>query len=550
VIFAGRRKRSAAAISALLAAGLVVTACSSNTSASSAAKAISSITTAWPADITSLNPYGGSNSQDGEIAVNVYQGLVAHKFTKEANGSYVMDGSNIVPMLASSWTEGATSVTFHLRTDAKFYPSGDPVTADDVKWSLSAALASKLSGEDYRNDGLQSADDIHVVDAHTVTIDFKDASGKPLAVTPTIMAIYANSTSVIADSKIAMKHATSADPYASNWLRTNVVGTGPYYVASRQPGQQIVLKAVPGASPAPAIKTVTIRVVNSASIAGLLRGGTINLGEYNLSQDDLNSLQSAGFSVVSQPSTFFDYLALASNTGPLSNVDVRQAIADAVPYSEIVQSVYFGRAVRAYSNVQTSSEAYTKAWDMYSLDLDKAKQLMAQAGNPTPAVQLHYLNSDVAQEDMAILIQSSLAKIGVKVTLTPDTQDQIWDTVNARSQPTGGAAAGPPDMVLFDWSAWINDPSIPIGYETTSGGVNNYSLWSNPQVDAINKQYAPLPPSSARDAAYQQAQDIIAQAAPIIPIDFADRSVVVAKGITGANFEVSQVTRYWMLTSG
>jgi peptide/nickel transport system substrate-binding protein len=538
-------------ISALLAVGLVVTACSSSgSSSSSAAKSIDSITTAWPADITSLDPYGGSNTQDGEIAVNVYQGLVAHKFTKKSDGSFVMDGSNLVPMLASSWTQGPTSVTFHLRTDAKFYPSGDPVTADDVKWSLSAALASKLSGEDYRNDGLQSADDIHVVDPHTVTIDFKDPTGKALAVTPTIMAIYANSTSVIADSKIAKQHATASDPYAGTWLRTNVAGTGPYYVASRQPGQQIVLKAVPGATPAPVMKTVTIRVVNSASIAGLLRGGTINFGEYNLSQNDLNSLTSAGFAVVSQPSTFFDYLALASNTGPLSNVDVRQAIANAIPYDEIVKSIYFGRAVRAYSNVQTSSAAYTQAWNMYSTDMDKAKQLMTQAGSPTPAVQLHYLSSDVAQEDMAIMIQSSLAKIGVKVTLTPNTQDQIWDTVNARSQPTGGAQAGPPDMVLFDWSAWINDPSIPIGYEATSGGVNNYSLWSSPQVDSINKQYAASPPSTARDQAYKQAQTLIAQAAPIIPIDFADRSVVVAKGITGVNFEQGQVTRFWMLSSG
>jgi peptide/nickel transport system substrate-binding protein len=494
-----------------------------------------------------MDPYDSSNSEDGELTANVYQGLVGTRFIKRSDGAYVKDGDLVAPSLASSWTLGKTSATFHLRGGVKFYPSGDPLTAADVKWSLDAALAGP-NKQDITTDGLQSAKDVQVINSSTIKLNFEDASGTPLPVTPKILAVYANGNSgSIVDATVAKKHATASDPWAANWLRTHTAGTGPYYVKTREPGQEIVLQAIPGASPEPAFKTVTIQVVNSASMAGLLRGGSINFAEFNLSQDDLNSLKSSGFVVKSAASQFFDYLALASNTGPLANADVRKAIADVIPYSEIINSIYFGRAKRAYSDVQTSSFGYTPAWKIYSEDLTQAKAYMSAAGNPSVSIDLNYLSTDTTQQDMAILIQHALSSIGVSATLTPNTQTQIFSTVDARSQPTPGTAVGAPEMVLWDWGAWTNDPSIPIGYEATTGGVNNYSLWSDPTVDTLNAKYELAPNTPARASAYEQMQKTIAAAAPIIPIVTALQSVAMAKGISGENFSGSS-TRYWMMS--
>jgi peptide/nickel transport system substrate-binding protein len=508
---------------------------------------VKSIITAWPTDISTMDPYTASNSEDGELTANVYQGLVTTKFIKRADGAYVKDGDLISPSLASSWTLGKTSATFHLKGGVKFYPSGDPLTAADVKWSLDAALGGP-NKQDITTDGLQSAKDVQVINSSTIKLSFENESGTPLPVTPKILAVYANGNSgAIVDATVAERHATAADPWAANWLRTNTAGTGPYYVAKREAGQEIVLQAVPGASPQPAFKTVTIQVVNSASMAGLLRGGSINFAEFNLSQDDLNSLQSAGFTVKSAASQFFDYLALASNTGPLANVNIRKAIADAIPYSEISNSIYFGRASRAYSDVQASAFGYTPAWSMYSENLTQAKADMKAAGNPRVSIGLNYLSTDSTQQDMAILIQHALAGIGIKVTLTPETQTQIFATIDSRSQPTAGTAVGDPEMVLWNWGAWTNDPSIPIGYEATTGGVNNYSLWSNPTVDTLNTKFELAPNTPARAAAYEQMQKTVAAAAPLIPIVTALQSVAMAKGITGENFSGS-ATRYWMMS--
>ncbi|GAA4673113.1 ABC transporter substrate-binding protein [Frondihabitans cladoniiphilus] len=542
------RKRLLAAASVVAAAALALTGCSTSSTASSSTSSASTstgITTAWPADLTSLYPMNLSNSEDAEVANNVYEGLVAYTFDKAADGSNVWQGSKVSPALAKTWDIGANSITFHLDPTRKFYPSGNTVTADDVKWSLDGALHS-LNAQDLTSNGLQSADDIHVVDKDTVTVDFTDPSGAPIAAGTTQLAMFVNTNERIIDSVEAKKHATSADPYAAKWLRSNVVGTGPYYVASWNKGQEVVLKATPGYPKQPAYKTVTARIVNDANVASLVKSGSINFAEFDMSETDITSLKTAGFTVASQATPTLTYLTMAADTGAFADEKVRQAVADAVPYEKIVSTVYAGRAERALSIVNKNSSSYTPAWNEYDTDLTKAKELMKEAGNPSISVPLHYDTADSSQENIALLIQENLKQIGITVKLTPQTDNQQWDIINGRSRkPTDPGAA---DMVLFNWGPWTDDPKIPVGYATTKGGVNNYALWNDPTVDSIDSTWQLQADSPEREAAYKKAQQIIADAAPVIPITYADRQSVMAKGMTGATFEQFAGTRYYLIT--
>ncbi len=123
----------------------------------------------------------------------------------------------------------------------------------------------------------------------------------------------------------------------------------------------------------------------------------------------------------------------------------------------------------------------------------------------------------------------------------------LFEALDARSTPAKGAEIGPPGVVLFNWSAWIADPKVVIGYWCTTGGINNYSLWSDPRVDAINKKYELAPTSPARTAAYKQAQRIIAAGAANLPMINTGRNVVLAKGLTGASFQPQPGIRFWTL---
>ena len=455
-----------------------------------------------------------------------------------------------MPDLAESWTVGTDSVTFHIRPNVKFYGTSDYVTAQDVKWSLDRLWSTPGVG-DLQANGLQEPSEIHVVNNSTVTIDFINSEGKPTPVTPTLMAIFDQFFTSIVDETAVAPHETKSDPTGANWLRDHAVGTGPYYIASRQPGVNIMLKAVPDSwAPQPYYKTVEIRIT-TASIGSLLQRGTINFGEFGMTNQEVDSLAKAGLSVYWQNTGFFDMFAITSaptgQVGPLGNVDVRKAMAYAMPYNTVLNDILYGRGTRAYSIVTTSAPEYTPAWDMYNTDLAKAEALMKAAGNPKINVPLYYLSGDVDQTNTAILIQASLKSIGITTTLTPETQAGLFDVVDARSMPAKGAKVGPPGVELFNWSAWTSDPKIVIGYWATAGGINNYSLWSSPMVDSLNNEYSLEPTSAARTAAYEKAQRIIAAAAPVIPIVDTGTVTVVAKGMTGVSFSPGGSGRYWML---
>jgi peptide/nickel transport system substrate-binding protein len=277
----------------------------------------------------------------------------------------------------------------------------------------------------------------------------------------------------------------------------------------------------------------------------------VNFSDAGFTNEEVNSLTSAGLSTPWEDTGNFDMFAItsapASQVGPLASVDVRQAIAYALPYKTILNDIVFGRGNRDYSIVSPTAPEYTPAWSRYTTNIAKAKSLMKAAGNPTVSEPLYYLSSNVDQTNTAILIQASLKSIGITTTLTPETQAGLFDVVDARSSPANGAKIGPPGLELFNWSAWTDDPKIVIGYWATTGGINNYSLWSSPVVDAINTKYSLLGTSAARTAAYQKAQNIIAAAAPVIPIVATGTVDVMTKGITGASFAPGGSGRFWFL---
>jgi len=533
---------------ATLATGL--SACASSSTRGSSAVSGTTITTAWPADITSLDPANLSTGQDHELTRNIYQALLSPKFAEQKDGSLKYQGANVAPALAKSWDIGKYSITFHLRPGVTFYGTSDTVTAEDVKFSIDRIWSTPGLG-DFQANGLQKQDQIKVVDDSTVEISFQTPQGKPTPVTPTMLAIFDQPYTSIINEKAVKPHETADDPTGAKWLRDNAAGTGPYYIAARQPGVSLTLKAVPGSwTGQPAYPTVAVQIT-SGSVSSLLQNGTINFGEYGFTNQQVNTLGKAGLNVVWQDTGNFDMFAITSGpagqVGALADARVRQAMAYAMPYDKILENVIYGRGERAYSIIPTSAPEYTEAWKRYTTDIGKAKQLMAEAGNPAINVPLYYLQGDEDQTNTAILVQAALKDIGITTTLTPETQGGLFDVVDARSQPAANAKLGPPGVELFNWTAWTDDPKIAVGYWATTGGINNYSLWSAPSVDKVNTTYALQPTSTARTAAYKAAQETIASAAPMIPIVTTGSVTVTAKGIAGVSFSPTGSGRFWTL---
>ena len=511
------------------------------------------LSTVWPQDITTMDPAFLSADEDNVLARNIYQPLLQEKFQVTKDGSLEFTAGQVTACLAESWTLGASSITFHLRPNVEFYGTTDYVNAQDVKFSLDRIFSSPGAG-DLEGDGLLGPQDVHVVNDMTVKLDLFNPSGKPTPPTPVLMSIFADRFTSIVDYNEVKPHISASDPVGDKFLRSHAYGTGPYYIESRTPGVGMVLQAVPNSwAPLPYYTTINIRIT-SASTASLLQSHAVNIGEYGVTSmtvDQVNSLKQDGLAVYWQNTGYFDMFAItsdpASQVGALANLDVRKAIAYAIPYNTVVDDIYHGFGDRDYSIVSSTATEYTPAWSGYNTNLAKAKALMAAAGNPKITEPLNYLGNDVDQQDTALLIQANLRAIGITAVLTPQTQAGLFDVLDARSMPAKGAKIGPPGLELFNWSPWTVDPHIVIGYWATSGGINNYSLWHSPVVDAINNEYSLLPSSPARTAAYQKAQKIIAAAVPYIPVAELGTITVVSHGITGVSFTPGGSGRFWTL---
>jgi peptide/nickel transport system substrate-binding protein len=519
-----------------------LTACGAQgSSAGGASGAADQLIVAWPNDADSLDPQNSSYSfQDWDLCCNLYETLVSPKFVANGQGVMVWDGLNLAPELAESYTINGDTATFHLSKGRKFYPTGNPLTADDVLYSMQRLFALKQQSS-LNTAGIFSVNQIKKVDDYTVAMTFTDSNGKPIEVNGFQLAVFRWPNLPILDSVEVKKHVTSSDPTGTNWLKNNTAGTGPYYIKSRTIGQQIELAAVPGNPRKPAYKNVTIQVVGN--VLSLLKGGSVNLGVYGLTQNDVDSLASdTSLDVLYSKAPEFFMLQMGTDTnGPFANELVRQAVAYTIPYDQIIKSIFDGKVAKDLSMVTVGANGYAPAWSKYTSNIAKAKALMAQAGNPKVSAPLHFLNSDPTIQSMAILIKDAAAQAGIEFVLTPETTASQSALTTARAI-TG---KGSPDALLYKWGVWMDDPSITIGYFFTKGGVSNYPLWDDPRVDEISAKWFGKPPSAQRAADYEEAQQIIANAAPIIPIVHSNRVIVTAKGMTGVTISPEMCVRYW-----
>lgn len=358
----------------------------------------------------------GANKQAWEVNWNCYDRLVAFDVKKDANGNDYLDAKSLRPELAEEWDQGQASLTFRLRRDAKFH-DGTPVTAKDVKFSFDRSLAvGGFPRFQLNSVSLTTAEQFVAVDDHTFRIDFQKRDNFTLAYVGTPVGLVYN-------SELVKKHATAADPFALQWTKQNVAGGGAYKVQSFTAGQEIVLVRNEewALGKKPQMQRVIVRVVPSAGTRrALLERGDIDFS-YDIPPKDVADLASnaAIKTVSSAMDNTAQYLSMNLKIAPFDNPKVRQAVAYAIPYDDIVRLAFFGRAG---SLAGGSPQVAIPDWPQripFKTDLARAKSLMAEAGHADGfATTLSYdMSMAVTSEPLCTLVQNALAQIGIRVTL-------------------------------------------------------------------------------------------------------------------------------------
>jgi peptide/nickel transport system substrate-binding protein len=361
----------------------------------------------------------GANRPSYQASWNLYDRLMTYGVKTLFDGSSMYDYSSLKPELAESWTlsPDGMAVTFKLRRDAKFH-DGTAVTARDVKWSFDRAVTvGGFPTFQMKAGSLEKPEQFEVVDDQTFRVKLlrKDKLTLPDLAVP---------VPVVINADLAKKHATAQDPWAMEWLKNNEAGSGAYRLESWKPGQETIYVRFDDwkSGPLPKLKRVIVREVPSAgNRRALLERGDADIS-FDLPPKDFAEMAKARkLAVVSHPvENAFAYVGMNVKNPPFSQPKVRQAVAHAIPYEKVFSTAVFGRGVLLSGNPIAS---LTTGHDFFpapfKTDLAKAKALMVEAGMPNGFETTLSLDQGFAtiNEPMAVLVQESLAQIGIKATI-------------------------------------------------------------------------------------------------------------------------------------
>ncbi|WP_053204236.1 ABC transporter substrate-binding protein [Jiangella muralis] len=301
--------------------------------------------------------------------------------------------------------------------------SGNPLTAEDFAYAIERHQQVWVLGSFYNFvAGLLPRERIswNVVDAQTLEVTTEQPS-------PLFKILLQNNFAFGLFDAVASRAAgTDADPWATEWMKANgsEAGHGPYTISSHQPGQQTVFTAFDGYhGGAPAVQTVVHRQVDSSSTrVALLKSGEVDIVR-DLLPTELKSLEGADGVVVDnfdQSLFLLLFMMMNNSVAPFDDPLVRQAVAYATPYQQIVDDVYQGYA-SPWKGVISRDYPYfdPDAW-IYGdgANPDKARELLAQAGYADGfSCELLCNSSEPVSEQVAILVQSSLSEIGIDFRL-------------------------------------------------------------------------------------------------------------------------------------
>ena len=359
----------------------------------------------------------GTNVPGYEVSWNCYDRLISHEMKSGPGGVPYYDRDKFKPELAEDMNVGDMSVTFKLKKNAKFH-DGAPVSAKDVKWSLDRAVSVGGFPTFQMSAGsLTKPEQFVVVDDNTVRIDFIK---KDRLTIPDLAVI----VPCVVNSELVKKNASEKDPWGLEYTKQQTAGSGAYRVTKWTAGTEVIMERNDSwvGGPMPKIRRVIWRMVPQAgNRRALLERGDADIS-YELPNKDFQELKAAGkLDIVSLPfSNGIQYLGMNVTRPPFNNLKVRQAVAYAVPYQKIMDVVLFGLGNPMFG--APADKPTEVAWPQptkYFTDIAKAKALLTEAGYPDGfETTLSFdLNFAGINEPLCVLVQESLAQIGIKTTI-------------------------------------------------------------------------------------------------------------------------------------
>lgn len=457
-----------------------------------------SVTVGIAQDLSNLDPQLAATAGVREVLFNIFEGLVKAS----------PDGS-VTPAVASDYeiSEDGKTYTFTLREGVTFH-SGEAVTVEDVVYSLERCAGSENDGTPLVS-AFSNVSSIAATDGSHVTVTLAE---------PSTEFINALTAAIIPQGSGAT-------------IATDLIGTGPFRFVSYAPQDSLVMEKYDGywnGEKAAKLDKVTFKIipdVNSLVIG--LKGGTLDL-VVHLPNTLLKEVEN-GFTVHQNTMNIVQALYLNNAVEPFDNELVRQAMYYAINVDEIIDFVCNGAGVATGTSMYPNQQQYfmPELAENYRQDVEKAKELLAQAGYPDGFHMTITAPSNYAQHmDTAQVLIEQLKEVGITAELAPvEWQTWVDDVYRGRNYQSTVCGIAADDMTARE---------MLVRY--MSDNRKNFIAFSDPEYDDVMARAMTSTDDGEQTALYKRAQEILNEKAASLWIQDACELTVTNPALDGFTF--------------
>jgi peptide/nickel transport system substrate-binding protein len=453
----------------------------------------------------------------------------------------------VKPYLAQSYaySNGDRTLTFQLRPGLKF-PSGDPVNAQAVVWSIDRVIKAEEGGysvleeTDYTPPLIKS---VKATGPLTVVFQYKRPAPNQLQVlsTPTAGAIY--------DPKLVEEHGGQQKLKPNEWLASHSAGYGPYLLKTYSAGHEMVLEANPSFFEPPKTKKIILNFIpdNETLLLDAQSGqADITLGLTNQAAHSL--VGNSCCTVASFKSRQAETLQMpqdkekpwANGKNPFfSNQDFRQALSYAFPYEAILQKVAYGYGKLYFGEWMPSYSWYAPTVGApRPTDLNKAKELLAKSGVKTPVSFTIYVGQgDNVGKEIATAASGAWQAIGVNAKVQVVSPAAFLEVVYTNHDGMTVFLDGP-QVVAPDYH-WAYDLQCPPNNQFND---NNVCV---PAADKLMKEVPYVTKEPERQNLLNKADELYIEATPRIWAYDTELVAVLGKNVTSYYSSDLPDMRFW-----
>ena len=471
------------------------------------------ITIVQSLDMISWDPINTSDLSNGYVINTVYSKLFT--FDENING---------IPELVESY-ERLSDTEWHF----KIYENvtnhdGSKLTAEDVAFSLNRTKTGTAIGALFA-----PVLDIVQIDDYTISI----TTNGPYPALPT--ALTHQATCIVPKAYAEMASATG------NWA--NPIGSGRYTYGSRVIGDSIVVNRFDdyfNQDDKALNKSITFKIIpegTSRTIA--VETGTADLNIDFDTVDYDRVVNDPNVALWQHYSQTVWHLGMDNTNGWFANKLVRQAIAYVVDRAACMEVGHNGKGTVMYNSATfapTCLGAVVNPLDMYSWDIAKAQELMAEAGCTGFDTEIIVFRDET--ERIATVCQAYLSMIGINAQVTRIENAVFASYIADHKAP----------MYITSWGAyWDPDMFLARRFGTAGIGGVNRNWYLNEELDKMIIEGRSTFDEAARAATYGKIQEFLAEESPEVDLYVSVMFAMSTKDLKGVEINVERPYNYYKL---